>query len=161
MPIDPSIPRCQHIRTNGVPCGSPSLKRRTLCYYHFQTRRQPQRPLRRRPNLEDSDAIQLGIAEVIRRIENNDIDLRAAGLLLYGYQTASANLKGCHNQPSWRDVVLDSTEEDPNLELEVEEPKKLPQSVSASHDETEGEGILITTSPRTVNEQDPIPTDLN
>jgi hypothetical protein len=34
MPIDPNIPQCQHIKLNGVRCGSPALRGKDLCYFH-------------------------------------------------------------------------------------------------------------------------------
>ena len=30
----PSIARCQHVKVNGVQCGSPALKNRKLCHFH-------------------------------------------------------------------------------------------------------------------------------
>ena len=29
-----SIARCQHIKVNGIQCGSPALKDRKFCYFH-------------------------------------------------------------------------------------------------------------------------------
>ena len=45
------------------------------------------------PVLEDADSIQMGLVEVMRLIVTQQIDHKAAGLLLYALQTASANLK--------------------------------------------------------------------
>ncbi len=42
MPIDPRIPQCQHIKHDGIRCGSPSLRGKNLCYFHQrQARRMP------------------------------------------------------------------------------------------------------------------------
>ena len=106
MSLIPKIFPCQHIRTNGVPCSSPALRKRPFCYYHNRTSRRPNPRPTGLPLLEDGNAIQFGIAEVIRRILLCDIDTKAAGLLLYAYQIASNNLDNVHLQPSWNDVVL-------------------------------------------------------
>ena len=93
---------CRHIFTDGHRCASPALRKQDFCYYHHTTR-QPvagkearTRKLRRNefilPRPEDRTAVQLSIGEVLDRIATNRIDPKRASLLLYGLQTASANL---------------------------------------------------------------------
>jgi hypothetical protein len=93
---------CRHIFTDGHRCSSPALRKQDFCYYHHTTR-QPvagkearARKLRRNefilPRPEDRTAVQLSIGEVLDRVSTNRIDTKRAGLLLYGLQTASANL---------------------------------------------------------------------
>jgi hypothetical protein len=92
--------QCRHIFTDGHRCGSPCLRHEEFCYYHHTTRRPIENPRERRnrqaqfdlPLPEDRAAIQLSIGEVLRRIANNEIDSKRAGLLLYGLQIASLNL---------------------------------------------------------------------
>ncbi len=114
--------QCRHIFTDGRRCGSPCLRNATaqenFCYYHHTTRgaaaraahlretaaarrpsRQPGQPSRPGhstfllPLPEDRSAIQHAIGQVLQRIASNTLDPRRAGLLLYGLQIASLNLK--------------------------------------------------------------------
>ena len=69
----PSIARCQHVKVNGVQCGSPALKNRKLCHFHQrwqQGRIQLNANQARRsrysldlPILEDANSIQVTAAE--------------------------------------------------------------------------------------------------
>jgi hypothetical protein len=108
--------QCRHIFTDGRRCASPTLRspggHEPFCYYHHTTRgaasmtnREPSTPSSNRhatftlPNpgdLSERSGIQLAIGEVLRRIAANEIDSRRAGLLLYGLQIASLNLKKDH-----------------------------------------------------------------
>src|SRR5579863_7113406 len=93
MSEHPNAPRCQHVRTNGIRCGSPCLRNRKLCYYHHRTSARPRATRVEMPSLEDGDAIQLGIANVLRPIMLGTMEYRAAYLMLYGYRLALRNLR--------------------------------------------------------------------
>jgi len=97
------IPRCQHIKTNGVQCGSPALRRRKFCYFHNRWRA-THLDLNRAgslhftthvelPVLEDADSIQVALMQVLRLILCRQLDSKTGGLMLYGLQTASLNLR--------------------------------------------------------------------
>jgi len=112
-----SIARCQHLKVNGTRCGSPALHRQKFCYFHKQWRQkrlvinsniQRERWKVTLPVLEDADSIQMGLVEVMRLIVTQQIDHKAAGLLLYALQTASANLKRTSFEPEMPTrVVID------------------------------------------------------
>src|SRR5277367_2135505 len=69
---------CRHIFTSGKKCQSPALKEQPFCYFHSNTRKQP-RPANTPydpyidpkdttldlPSLEEADAIQLALSDVI------------------------------------------------------------------------------------------------
>jgi hypothetical protein len=99
---------CRHIFTSGRKCQSPSLKDQDFCYFHQSTRRAPQVPPRNAksnpgsqdqpataihqlPPLEDADAIQLALSDVVLALAANRIDPRRAQILIYGLQVASQN----------------------------------------------------------------------
>ena len=104
------IPRqCEHIKANGEFCGSPALRGRNYCYFHLTHIGRKMRAERARaravarsidaanvplelPLLEDANAVQLAIMQVVDAIAQNRIDSKRAGLLLYALQTASVNL---------------------------------------------------------------------
>ncbi len=95
---------CRHIFTSGKKCQSPALKEQPFCYFHSNTRKQP-RPANTPydpyidpkettldlPSLEDADAIQLALSDVILALAANRIDPRRARILIYGLQIASQN----------------------------------------------------------------------
>jgi len=98
-------PQCEHFKTNGVRCGSPALRHRSLCFFH--QRAADLRALRRErpsvglhlPLLEDANAIQLALQDVVHAVAEDRLDMRRAGLILYGLNTASANLKRVEFEP--------------------------------------------------------------
>jgi hypothetical protein len=98
-------PRCQHVKSNGLPCGSPALRDEIYCYFHRIWRTQPDRqPFRPDPSgfvwnlpiLEDPEGIQLALQMVLDSVLSNKMDLKRAGTLLYGLQTAAANVRRTH-----------------------------------------------------------------
>jgi hypothetical protein len=113
----PSIQRCQHIKVNGIQCGSPALKTRKLCHFHQRWCRgriqiNANRARRARfsidlPILEDANSIQVALMQTIRLLLTNQIDHRTAALLFYGLQTASTNLRHTKFEPRPERVVID------------------------------------------------------
>jgi hypothetical protein len=103
------IARCQHIKTNGTQCGSPALKKRRFCHFHQKWREQTIRVDRhsiKMPVLEDADSVQVALMEILRLVLRQRIDPKRAGLLLYGLQTASANLKKTGFEPELPTTVV-------------------------------------------------------
>ena len=93
--------RCQYIKSGDVQCGSPALRDHTYCYFHSNWRESELRRLRGLeqpsfaiglPDVEDTNAMQGALTEVIRLMLTDQIDDRRAGVLLYALQTASSDL---------------------------------------------------------------------
>jgi hypothetical protein len=113
----PSIARCQHVKVNGVQCGSPALKNRKLCHFHQrwqQGRIQLNANQARRsrysldlPVLEDANSIQVALMQGMRLLLTNQVDHRTAALLFYALQTASSNLSRTTFEPRPQQVVID------------------------------------------------------
>src|SRR5271154_990666 len=95
---------CRHIFTSGKKCQSPALHDQNFCYFHGNTRKRPARKdeayepyiapqdtAHHLTPLEDADAIQLAISDVVLALAANRIDPRRARILLYGLQVASQN----------------------------------------------------------------------
>ena len=116
-----SVPRCQHIKSNGVQCACPAMRRKKYCYFHHtwrektnprsNNRRRAQQQTNRQtvfilPPLEDANAIQMAIMQVLYQLADGRIDAKQAGLMLYALQTASANLKHLSFEPEWNKVVV-------------------------------------------------------
>ena len=92
------IARCQHIKMNGVQCGSPALSETTFCYYHIRYHWQALEKIENHqefslgfPTLEDANSIQVSLAMVMQRLVGQEIDLKSAALMLYALQTAAMN----------------------------------------------------------------------
>jgi hypothetical protein len=110
-----TVRRCQHIKANGIQCGSPALREQNYCYFHTQWRcksRDIDVHVRGRgtitiPTLEDANSIQVGLAEVMRLLVSHQIDDRTASLLLRALRTAVANLKHTSFEPDPTHVVID------------------------------------------------------
>ena len=98
--------RCHYVKVNGVRCGSPALHHQRLCYFHHRMRlpRPSGAPF---PPLEDEASIQYALMVVLQELREKKFDHRTAGLLLYGLQTASFNLRRNCFEPFPEDVVRD------------------------------------------------------
>jgi hypothetical protein len=151
-----NVPRCQHVKVNGTQCGSPALRRRRRCYFHEEMCTERAKDLsdqfeQRRfvmPVLEDANAVQVALMKVMQMLVRGQIDTKVAGLLLYGLQTASGNLRHttfeaekttdvvidrdtvdqtCINGPQWfardfaEEVLAEAVEEDEVASNNIEE----------------------------------------
>src|SRR5438270_314036 len=119
-----SAPRCQHIKTNGLRCQSPAMKQRRLCYYHEQHRLTHPGHLQL-PLLEDANAIQMAIQQVVQAIALGTLDNKRAGLILYGLQTAAINLPNCDFEPGEDerfDIVLSTQDLETASDLPCHDP---------------------------------------
>jgi hypothetical protein len=113
----PTIARCQHIKVNGVQCGSPALKNRKLCHFHQRWQQgriqlNANRARRSRysldlPILEDANSIQVALMQGLRLLLANQVDHKTAALLFYALQTASTNLSRTTFEPRPQQVVID------------------------------------------------------
>jgi hypothetical protein len=95
---------CRHIFTSGKKCQSPALKDQNFCYFHNNNRKRPapkdqayepyiapQDTAHHLTPLEDADAIQLALSDIVLALAANRIDPRRAQILIYGLQVASQN----------------------------------------------------------------------
>ena len=105
-------PRCMHVRANGVRCGSPAMRENAFCYFHDRIYNRPYE--QEFPPLEDAASIQLAIMQVLDGLRRGKLDRGVANSLLFGLQTASANLKRAEDslQPfPWKVVTQDPVDE--------------------------------------------------
>jgi hypothetical protein len=102
-------PRCAHVKSDGVRCGSPALLHQTYCYAHTHMHR-PAPGLEQLPPFEDANGIQCALMQVADAIVRGAIDTKRAALLLYALQIASANLKRVSFEPLPHRIVLDELE---------------------------------------------------
>ena len=79
-PYPVTIRRCQHIKVNGIQCGSPALRDERRCFFHEQCLVRSRRDLlfnepgiSQLASLEDANSIQLALAEVLRLVATGGI----------------------------------------------------------------------------------------
>jgi hypothetical protein len=110
------VPRCQHVKVNGVQCGSPALRNREHCFFHTRAEHERNLACEDRsgkrtfgfPLLEDANAIQVALMKVLQMLGPGTLEHKTASLMLYGLQTASYNLRQTKFEPEKAtDVVID------------------------------------------------------
>ena len=97
---------CAHVLTNGELCNAIPMRNSTFCYWHHKARARHRRHERiggpismeancgvELPFLEDANAVQITIQEIMQAILDRRIDSKRAGLLLYSLQLASSNIR--------------------------------------------------------------------
>ncbi|MCI0353840.1 MAG: hypothetical protein L0099_02200 [Acidobacteria bacterium] len=109
--IHPNIPRCHYIKTDGRPCGSPALRHKRFCYFHYEVNRPT--VLLGIPPLEDGDSIQLALTDLARAVSEDRIDQRRANSIAYILQIAAFNLKRVHLGVHKDDMVRQVPDENP------------------------------------------------
>jgi hypothetical protein len=105
------LPICEHIKMDGVRCGSPALRAGRYCYYHAGAHRlvpdigfllNPEHPrsLSHKPpqcgtdvRAAGANAIQVGFRQLIVAVAQELIDCRRAKLILKALHRASADLR--------------------------------------------------------------------
>ena len=100
-------PRCQHVKTNGTRCKSPAMRNHLFCYFHRQIHDRPNFEVVEIGTLEDANSVQMAIQQIVSAVVRGMIDHKAAGLALYGLQTAAMNLPNCDFEPNHDEVIVD------------------------------------------------------
>jgi hypothetical protein len=92
---------CEHIKTNGEPCGSPALTERDYCYFHNRfndLNDMPGAPDYLVPVLEDHLSVQLFIMQIAKAQACRSINPEQAKFMLDIARTAMSNLR--HTRPA-------------------------------------------------------------
>ena len=131
---------CQHIKTNGLRCKSPSVDQTVYCYFHTRLHRshaalRPQGEAARYViagqhvqllALEDRESVQTALSVVINALALGQLETRRATALLYGLQLAAMNSAKLNTQPYAPNIVrtIDSSPEgldlaEPNTTIEI------------------------------------------
>src|ERR1019366_18030 len=107
---DPSKPhQCIHTNSEGIRCRSYALRNEYTCFHHriegITVFSNDAFPL---DLPQDRESIQTAIADVLARVAANQMDLKRAGILLYGLQIASSNLGATSKSDAEPTVAPDS-----------------------------------------------------
>ena len=95
MPVHPNVKVCTHIKVTGVRCGSPALRGEEFCYFHQRMFRGVSTPPKSRLHpvalLENEEAIQCSLMEVINAVIRGTIDLQRAEVIVKALYIAVMN----------------------------------------------------------------------
>jgi hypothetical protein len=109
MPVHPNVKVCTHIKVTGVRCGSPALRGEQFCYFHQRMLRGVQIPNNARLHpialIENDEAIQASLMEVINALARNTIDFHRAQLILRALSIAVRNVRRARFGVSDNEIV--------------------------------------------------------
>jgi hypothetical protein len=109
MSLNQNIRSCTHIKVNGVRCGSPSLHAEIFCYFHQRMFRGVNTPPKSRLHpialIENDEAIQASLMEIINALIRNTIDYRRAQLVLRALHVAVKNSPRVHFDVHAREMI--------------------------------------------------------
>ena len=69
------------------------MKSKPYCYFHMKLKRMDSQPMIHIPMLEDSTSVLLGIGQVMRMLALDTMEIKRAGIMLYGLQIATCVIK--------------------------------------------------------------------
>jgi len=91
------VPICEHIKNDGIRCGTPALRGRHFCYHHDRVHRGHQiaakHSCRVIPPLRNARNIRVAALNIIRDLRDGRIDLPTARVMAYALQVANTTLK--------------------------------------------------------------------
>jgi len=93
---NPAFPICEHIKDNGIRCGSPAIHGRHFCYFHSRAHSPGPRLGTRsyRASLPETiETLQLAIMQITEALGSGSITDKTAGKLLYAVQLSTNLLK--------------------------------------------------------------------
>ncbi len=96
MPTRHTVKDCTHIKVTGVRCGSPSLRGEQFCYFHqrmLRTVKSPDSRIHHVALLENEEAIQASLMEVVNGLIRGTIELKRGELILRALNTAVRNIR--------------------------------------------------------------------
>jgi hypothetical protein len=95
----PKSTNCTHIMVSGLRCGSPALRGEQFCYFHQRMLRAVKGPDSRLHHvalLENEEAIQASIMEVVNALIRGNIELKRGELILRALNSAIRNARRVH-----------------------------------------------------------------
>ena len=89
-------PQCQHIKDNGLRCGSPALRGQAFCYHHQRIHHPRFRPGQKGyivPALETPEAVTLAFRQIAQAAHDGTLALPVARLMLNAVRWAGASVR--------------------------------------------------------------------
>lgn len=90
-------PRCTYIKVTGHRCGSPAMKQEHFCFFHARmikgVRYRADMQMSPAAVLEDAEAVQVGLMEIITELLERKIAWREASLVVRALEVAARNVR--------------------------------------------------------------------
>jgi hypothetical protein len=97
LPPHPNVRNCTHIKVTGQQCGSPALRGEFFCYFHTRIIKGVEQRVDMRLDsmalLEDHEAIQFSLMNVVDGLVKGTLDRPRARLILQALRIAARNAK--------------------------------------------------------------------
>ena len=94
VPIHQNAKQCAYTKVNGHRCGGPAKAPSDFCFHHEGLKDRFGKEKVTVPPLDDQNAIQVAIMDVINGLLSKRLERADAYTVLYGIQIARANLRG-------------------------------------------------------------------
>jgi hypothetical protein len=98
-----SYPTCDHLKADGVLCGSPALRDQKLCYYHQRDHKRQKHVASvmrradvlgpRLPRMKSLTDVQVALAKVFNALAAKRIPLQRASRILFDLEQAAVTLR--------------------------------------------------------------------
>ncbi|MDP9267413.1 MAG: hypothetical protein M3P27_03705 [Acidobacteriota bacterium] len=147
IPLAHRAPRCCHIKSNGLRCGSPALRGNVLCYFHDKWLNCAADDVL--PPLEDGNGVQFALMYIVGRLRkeafrDGQANIPAIKQMLYALQTASHNLRHVNFDPQLKSSTTDPFAQDDAADAlsrvdAADSPARKPVA-SSHHAESEAHG---------------------
>ena len=86
-----NVRTCTHIKVTGVRCGSPALRGEQYCYFHYRMLCDSR--ISHVALLENEEAIQVSLMEIVNSLLRGTIDVKRGELVLRALNTAVRNIR--------------------------------------------------------------------
>jgi hypothetical protein len=80
--------RCEHVKPDGVPCGSPAVSGKAYCFFHGEALA----PVLDLPIIEDQHSLQVAFTRLAQQVVTGRVKATEAKVLLQILQSAANNL---------------------------------------------------------------------
>ena len=114
MSLNPHVKICTHVKVTGVRCGSPALRGARFCYFHERMLNGVPTAKHARMHpvalLENEEAIQVALMEVINAVLRGAIDNARAHLIIRALNIAARNARRVRFQGNENEMVRQTLE---------------------------------------------------
>jgi len=99
---------CEHIKDNGIRCGSPALAGERLCHFHiriYDVQTSPEDPNYNLPVLETEQSVQIALQQMMRGLLSGKLSEKKSKVMLSGIKAAAALIRQAKNNVPREDLL--------------------------------------------------------
>jgi hypothetical protein len=105
---------CEHVKDNGIRCGSPAVSGERHCHFHRRTSdaiSSPGDPGYTLPVLETEQSVQIALQQMMAALLSGKLSERKAGVMLAGIKTAAALIRQAQAHTPKQDLLNEIADE--------------------------------------------------